>query len=95
MTCRQLCARYALHSSETAHGRARKSVEACDNWMWRLNRLFPFAPRTRFGILARNLITRTLDLPFVAERVLGRGLVDRLALPDYDLPAQMMKSAAE
>ena len=54
-----------------------------------------FAPRTRFGIAARNLITRALDLPFVAERVLGRGLIDRLELPDYDRPAQKMKSAAE
>jgi len=52
-----------------------------------------FAPRTRFGILARNLITRTFDLPFVAEWVLGRGLIDRLELPDYDLSAQKMKSA--
>jgi 2-polyprenyl-6-methoxyphenol hydroxylase-like FAD-dependent oxidoreductase len=54
-----------------------------------------FAPRTRLGILARNLITRTFNLPFVAERVLGRGLIDRLALPHYDLPAQKMKSFAE
>ncbi len=54
-----------------------------------------FAPRTRFGIMARNLITRTFNLPFVAEQVLGRGLIDRLDLPDYGMsPDQKMKSPA-
>jgi 2-polyprenyl-6-methoxyphenol hydroxylase-like FAD-dependent oxidoreductase len=42
-----------------------------------------FAPRTRWGIWFRNLVTRTFALPGVARLAIGRTLVDRIALPDY------------
>lgn len=42
-----------------------------------------FAPRTRAGIMLRNLTTRTFNIAPVAEFFLGRNLRDRLVLPDY------------
>jgi 2-polyprenyl-6-methoxyphenol hydroxylase-like FAD-dependent oxidoreductase len=42
-----------------------------------------FAPRTRFGIFARNQITKAFRVPAIAHWALGRTLRDRLALPDY------------
>jgi 2-polyprenyl-6-methoxyphenol hydroxylase-like FAD-dependent oxidoreductase len=46
-----------------------------------------FAPRTRWGLTARNLVVNALALPGVGRFVIGRDLVDRLALPDYPWPA--------
>jgi 2-polyprenyl-6-methoxyphenol hydroxylase-like FAD-dependent oxidoreductase len=43
-----------------------------------------FAPRTSFGIALRNLVTRLLDVPFVAQFVIGRDLRDNITLPPYD-----------
>jgi 2-polyprenyl-6-methoxyphenol hydroxylase-like FAD-dependent oxidoreductase len=40
-------------------------------------------PRTRFGILVRNLITNFMHIPFVAERALSAQLRDRISLPAY------------
>ena len=42
-----------------------------------------FAPRTELGIFCRNLITKAMRFPFVAELAIGRSLRDDLALPDY------------
>jgi 2-polyprenyl-6-methoxyphenol hydroxylase-like FAD-dependent oxidoreductase len=42
-----------------------------------------FAPKTALGITARNLVTRLLRVPLVAEFFIGRDLRDVFALPDY------------
>jgi 2-polyprenyl-6-methoxyphenol hydroxylase-like FAD-dependent oxidoreductase len=42
-----------------------------------------FAPRTRFGLLVRNQVSKALRVPWIARFVIGRGLLDRLALPTY------------
>jgi 2-polyprenyl-6-methoxyphenol hydroxylase-like FAD-dependent oxidoreductase len=42
-----------------------------------------FAPRTRFGIAFRNLITAMLGIPAVANFFIGRSLRDDIDLPDY------------
>jgi 2-polyprenyl-6-methoxyphenol hydroxylase-like FAD-dependent oxidoreductase len=44
-----------------------------------------FAPRTAFGIAFRNLATRLLQLPFLAELLFGRALRDDVELPEYGL----------
>ena len=41
------------------------------------------APKTALGIGFRNLVTRLLGLPFLAEFLLGRALRDEITLPDY------------
>jgi 2-polyprenyl-6-methoxyphenol hydroxylase-like FAD-dependent oxidoreductase len=43
-----------------------------------------FAPKTAFGILVRNLVTRLLRIPFVADFFIGRDLRDDIKLPDYN-----------
>jgi 2-polyprenyl-6-methoxyphenol hydroxylase-like FAD-dependent oxidoreductase len=45
-----------------------------------------FAPRTRWGLLLRNLIVNAIALPGLAPFVVGREFVDTLALPDYPWP---------
>jgi 2-polyprenyl-6-methoxyphenol hydroxylase-like FAD-dependent oxidoreductase len=47
-----------------------------------------FAPKTAFGVRFRNLVTRLLRLPFVAEYLFGREIRDEVELPDYGLCAQ-------
>lgn len=42
-----------------------------------------FAPRTQLGISIRNLVTKAMKIPFIAELALGRSLRDDLILPDY------------
>ncbi len=42
-----------------------------------------FAPKSAFGITVRNLVTRLLRIPFVAELFIGRDLRDDIKLPDY------------
>jgi 2-polyprenyl-6-methoxyphenol hydroxylase-like FAD-dependent oxidoreductase len=42
-----------------------------------------FAPMTNLGLLVRNLIVRVTSLPGVARYVVGREIVDNLALPEY------------
>jgi 2-polyprenyl-6-methoxyphenol hydroxylase-like FAD-dependent oxidoreductase len=42
-----------------------------------------FAPNTAFGITLRNLVTRLLDFPFIADVFIGRDLRDDILLPDY------------
>ena len=43
-----------------------------------------FAPKTAFGIAFRNMVTRLLRLPLVADFVIGRDLRDDIALPHYN-----------
>lgn len=42
-----------------------------------------FAPRTRFGLLARRWATHAMSIPGVAQLLLGRALRDDVDLPDY------------
>ena len=42
-----------------------------------------FAPKSAFGITFRNLVTRLLRIPFVADYFIGRDLRDDVKLPDY------------
>lgn len=44
-----------------------------------------FAPRTSFGIAFRNVVTRLMRVPFIAERLIGRELRDDIELPSYGL----------
>lgn len=46
------------------------------------------APKTAFGLLFRNLVTRVMDIPFVAEWAAGSQIRDKVVLPVYaSLPA--------
>jgi 2-polyprenyl-6-methoxyphenol hydroxylase-like FAD-dependent oxidoreductase len=42
-----------------------------------------FAPRTAMGITVRNLVTRLMRIPFVADQMIGRDLRDDLTVPGY------------
>ena len=42
-----------------------------------------FAPQSAFGITFRNLASRLLQFPFMADFVIGRDLRDDITLPDY------------
>jgi 2-polyprenyl-6-methoxyphenol hydroxylase-like FAD-dependent oxidoreductase len=42
-----------------------------------------FAPKSAFGITFRNLVTRLLRIPFLADFFIGRDLRDEIKLPDY------------
>ncbi len=42
-----------------------------------------FAPRTAVGIRVRDLVTRMLQIPLVANFVIGGDLRDDIKLPDY------------
>jgi 2-polyprenyl-6-methoxyphenol hydroxylase-like FAD-dependent oxidoreductase len=53
-----------------------------------------FAPRTKWGRWARNLIVNTLSVPGLARFIIGRELIDELALPDYQWPADARHQAA-
>ncbi len=44
-----------------------------------------FAPKSAFGIAFRNLVTRLLRVPFIADFFIGRDLRDDIDLPDYRL----------
>jgi 2-polyprenyl-6-methoxyphenol hydroxylase-like FAD-dependent oxidoreductase len=47
-----------------------------------------FAPKTAFGVRARNVVTRLLGNSLIADFVVGRELRDEIELPDYAfLPA--------
>ncbi len=52
-----------------------------------------FAPRTRWGLKVRNLVVNALSLPGVGRFVIGRDLIDSLALPDYAWPCAMRDAA--
>jgi hypothetical protein len=42
-----------------------------------------FAPRTRWGLFARNLVIKASAIPGLARPALGRDIIDKLPLPDY------------
>jgi 2-polyprenyl-6-methoxyphenol hydroxylase-like FAD-dependent oxidoreductase len=42
-----------------------------------------FAPKTAFGLALRNLVTRLLRIPPVADLLFARDLRDDITLPDY------------
>jgi 2-polyprenyl-6-methoxyphenol hydroxylase-like FAD-dependent oxidoreductase len=42
-----------------------------------------FAPSTRLGIAFRNVVTRLMGVPFVADIAVGRALRDNITLPQY------------
>jgi 2-polyprenyl-6-methoxyphenol hydroxylase-like FAD-dependent oxidoreductase len=43
-----------------------------------------FAPKTEFRIVLRDLATRLMDIPFLADTFIGRDLRDDIELPDYE-----------
>jgi 2-polyprenyl-6-methoxyphenol hydroxylase-like FAD-dependent oxidoreductase len=53
-----------------------------------------FAPRTGWGLKARNLIVNALGVPGLGRFIIARELVDSLALPDYRQPAGERRAAA-
>ncbi|MCG8347669.1 MAG: FAD-binding domain [Chloroflexales bacterium] len=42
-----------------------------------------FVPKSAFGVTSRNLVTRLLRIPFLADFLIGRNLRDDIKLPDY------------
>jgi 2-polyprenyl-6-methoxyphenol hydroxylase-like FAD-dependent oxidoreductase len=42
-----------------------------------------FAPKTSLGITFRNVVTKLMRVPFIAESFVGRELRDDIELPDY------------
>jgi len=42
-----------------------------------------FAPKTSFGMTFRNVVTKLMRVPFIAESFVGRDLRDDIELPDY------------
>jgi 2-polyprenyl-6-methoxyphenol hydroxylase-like FAD-dependent oxidoreductase len=42
-----------------------------------------FAPRSSFGLFVRNQASKLLSVPFVANLAIGRGLTDKIRLPEY------------
>lgn len=42
-----------------------------------------FAPNSTIGVRFRDLVTRLMGLPAVADFFIGRELRDDIALPDY------------
>ena len=42
-----------------------------------------FAPKTSFGITFRNVVTKLMRVPSIAELFIGRALRDDIELPDY------------
>jgi 2-polyprenyl-6-methoxyphenol hydroxylase-like FAD-dependent oxidoreductase len=42
-----------------------------------------FAPRSEIGLILRNLLSRTMALPFMANLILGHSVKDDPSLPDY------------
>ncbi len=45
-----------------------------------------FAPKTRSGLLFRNLVIKTFAIPGVARLAFGRDIADALPLPNYNWP---------
>ena len=42
-----------------------------------------FAPKTCFGITFRNVVTKLMRVPSIAELFIGRELREDIELPDY------------
>jgi len=45
-----------------------------------------FAPRTRAGLLLRNLVVKAFAIPGLARFAVGRDIADKIELPQYDWP---------
>jgi 2-polyprenyl-6-methoxyphenol hydroxylase-like FAD-dependent oxidoreductase len=52
-----------------------------------------FAPRTSWGLLARNLIINLFAVPGLARLAVGREITDRLRLPDYGWTTSRARAA--
>ena len=46
-----------------------------------------FAPKTAWGLRFRNLVVSTFAIPGLARFAVGKEIIDRLQLPDYQWPA--------
>ncbi len=46
-----------------------------------------FAPRTQIGLVLRNLMSRALGTPFIADLTVGRSIRDDIEFPVYDVSA--------
>ncbi len=44
-----------------------------------------FAPKTSFGITFRNVVTKLMQVPSIADLFIGRALRDDIELPDYEV----------
>jgi 2-polyprenyl-6-methoxyphenol hydroxylase-like FAD-dependent oxidoreductase len=53
-----------------------------------------FAPRTRAGLNFRNLVIKAFAIPGLARLAVGRDIVDRIELPEYQWPALDRLAAA-
>ena len=52
-----------------------------------------FAPKSAAGIVVRNLVTRLMRIPFVADSLIGRNLRDDLTIPGYGFPSGVEQPA--
>lgn len=73
-------AAYAAYESRLRPLIARKQQAARRIGGW-------FAPRTRFGLHLRNLLTRVAGVPALSRMVAGSLVRDELVLPAYDWPS--------
>ena len=48
-----------------------------------------FVPRTRFGLLVHNQLSKAFQFSFIVNFLIVRGLLDRLKLPAYPLPRSL------
>ncbi len=53
-----------------------------------------FAPRTRAGLIFRNLVIKAFAIPGLARLAVGRDIADRIELPEYQWPALDRLAAA-
>jgi hypothetical protein len=42
-----------------------------------------FAPKSKFALWLRNRILNLLRIEAIADRIVGRDLVDKITVPDY------------
>ena len=43
-----------------------------------------FVPKTKLGLVFRDLVIKFLRIPFIADYFVGRDLNDKIDLPDYE-----------
>ena len=53
-----------------------------------------FAPKTRFGLLFRNLVVKAFAFPGLARLAIGRDIADAVELPEYSWPALNRRAIA-
>jgi 2-polyprenyl-6-methoxyphenol hydroxylase-like FAD-dependent oxidoreductase len=54
-----------------------------------------FAPKTRFGLLFRNLVVKAFAFPGLAKLAIGRDIADSLELPAYNWPSPSRRAIAQ